>query len=698
MKIVDKYHESQLQLRSGNDTLNLAMWAADAGYWEMDLQRSEFHLSQGAKLLLEVPLNDEELFEKKNILFYVHPSQQHLVQSTLMKNDYQKTSEISLELMLLKNEIYQWFELKGKVSQRSSSGRAVKVSGLLRNIQNQKNLNADLVMFKNAFESIAESVMILNEDKKITHVNRSFEQTTGYKKKEIIGQPLSLLYSDKHENAFYKQIFLDIFKEGGWSGELWMQRADQSAFPEWLSMYSILDSHGSIEYYIGIFTDLTQRKRQDDTLKFLSNFDPLTSLPNKNQFLVTLSKTLQEHAKRSHEFCLIIVSVNDLSKINEAYGHMLTDYAIRLVSERLKNHAYSSDLLARIGGDEFALIIEHHQLEQKDQIINNIQKSISEPMTIENSEVIISSSLGYTLYPRDGDTSSEMMKNAHSASIYSRQKGSSTVKEYDSEIDRKNNERKKLEEYLRKALAHNELKIYYQPKVCLHTNKIIGSEALVRWHHDVLGFVSPAVFVPLAEETGLINLLGEWVLHEACRQNLRWSEMGFKELVVGVNLSAGQFKTGDFAHLVAQALWDIGLDPKLLELELTESLVMDEPEKCKLMLLVLKKMGVKISIDDFGTGYSSLSHIREFPIDTLKIDKSFIQDLLVEEEAISIIRAIIAMAKSLQLNVIAEGVECEAQADLVHKLGCDSIQGFYIAKALPADEFTALLYKYNRTS
>lgn len=698
MKIVERYHDSESLLHEGNSRLKLALWAGESGFWEWDFLHDELYLSDSAKSLLGLYSMTDEISINKNFLAYVHPSQRTLVEQSLEQLLKGESHAIDLELSLVIKDHYEWFSVKGKITSRDPSGKGMKISGLIHNIQDRKDLLANLSMFEKAFELIQESIMIIDTNFKITYVNESFEKTTGYSQSTINNKPLSTLYSDKHEPMFYKQLVLTLNKEGSWSGELWMQREDQSIFPEWLSLDSVCDKQGNTAYYIGVFTDLTQRKRQDDTLKFLSNFDPLTSLPNKNQFLVHLAKMIQTHGQKKTSLAVMIIAINDLSKINEAYGHMLTDYAIRVVAERFKGKVEHDEHLARISSDEFGVIIDHQDIGSLNKIIEQFQSCVKYPINIDTHDVVLSSAIGYTVYPRDAKNSSHMMKNAHTACSFAKQKSPNFVKEYDSDIDRKNTEKKQMEDYLRKALARGELSIHYQPKVCLKTNIVLGSEALVRWDHEHLGWVSPAIFVPLAEETGLINLLGEWVLHEACRQNLKWYEMGYKDLVVGVNLSASQFKTGDFAHLVAQALWDIGLPPNLLELELTESLVMEEPEKCKLMLLVLKKMGVKISVDDFGTGYSSLSHIREFPIDTLKIDRSFVKDLLDDEEAISIIKAIIAMAKSMHLSVIAEGVEHKAQADIIRDLGCDALQGFYIAKALPPDQFTALLEKHNQKS
>lgn len=695
LKIVQKYHDSEVSLNQGKNRLQLALWAGESGLWEWDSLHDELYLSDSAKKLLALNELADEVVMNRNFLSYIHPQQRFQLEGALKDLLTDTNQSLNLEVLFKKEGKYEWYRVKGRVIIRDNNGKPLRVSGLLYNIQKKKDLLENLKVFENAFELIQESIMIIDTHLNITYVNESFEKTTGYKQENINNQPLSTLYSNKHEPDFYKKVILTLNRDGKWSGELWMQREDQSTFPEWLSLEAVRDKQDNIAYYIGVFTDLTQRKRQDDTLRYLSNFDPLTSLPNKNQFQIHLTKMIQKKSTDKNSLAVMIISIEELNKINETYGHMLTDYAIRVIAERFKSKVVHDEHLARVNGDEFGLIVDHYEVGSIGGIIDDFQKCVTEPIRIEEHDVVVSSAIGYSVYPRDAKNSTEIMKNAHSACIYAQQKGRNSVKEYDIEIDKKNSERKELEDCLRKALAKCELSIFYQPKVCLRTNKIIGSEALVRWEHEVHGYISPAVFVPLAEEKGLINLLGEWVLHEACRQNLRWNQMGFDNLIVGVNLSAGQFRTGDFAQVVAQALWDIGMPPNLLELELTESLVMEEPEKCKLMLLVLKKMGIKISIDDFGTGYSSLAHIREFPIDTLKIDRSFVKDLLVDKEAVSIINAIIAMAKSLKLNVIAEGVEHAEQVDIIRELGCDSMQGFYFAKALPADEFTELLKKNN---
>lgn len=433
-------------------------------------------------------------------------------------------------------------------------------------------------------------------------------------------------------------------------------------------------------------------KKRTEELNYLSYYDVLTDLPNRSLFEDRLSQALSQANFNHQNLAILLLSLNRFKDIYDALGQTLGNQLLQDVARQLKNYLLKGVTIAKFEGDEFAILLT--QINNTEEIVeftNNLKEALNLPFVIENNEIFITFNLGISLFPTDGNDAQTLLKNAGVALSRSKEEGRNNYQFYTTDMNILAVKRLEMEISLRRALERKEFEVYYQPKLCTKTRKIVGMEALVRWHHPTLGFISPAEFIPLAEETGLILPLGEWVLRTACYQIKLWNEQGFPLLKVSVNLSAYQFQQQNLLETISKIIEETKIDPNYLELEMTESAIMKNETSAVTILHQLKEAGIKISIDDFGTGYSSLSHLKKLPLDVLKIDKSFVQDMTVSPDDASLVMTIITLAHNLGLKVIAEGVETEEQLRFLHLLRCDEWQGFLYSKPVPADQFEELL-------
>jgi len=499
------------------------------------------------------------------------------------------------------------------------------------------------------------------------------------------------MQSGWHDRDFYREMWRSLTEEGAWQGEIWNRRKSGEIYPQWLSIRAIRDEQSGVYRYAGVFRDISQHKHDEEQLQHQANHDKLTGLPNRSLLIDRLTLALKTAQRTGKRVGVLFIDLDRFKLINDTLGHNAGDRLLQKVAERLLQAVGGKTTVARIGGDEFTIVLEdidayQDALKAAQGILRSFQ---DQPFPLGGSNYVITPSIGIALYPEDGTDVETLVRGADTA-MYRAKESSNTYQLYEPSMNAEAMERLELENDLHKALDREEFVVFYQPKVRIATGEVVGMEALVRWEHPLRGLVSPAEFIPLAEETGLIVPIGEWVLRTACATTRKWIDEGLPPLRLSVNLSARQFQQAELPALIADVLQATQLPADCLELEVTESIAMVDVEHATAALHQLKKLGLHISIDDFGTGYSSLSYLRQFPIQTLKIDKSFVRDIDADPDKAAIAASIIALAHSLQLQVIAEGVETEAQLEFLRERGCDEMQGFLFSGPVREANFRQL--------
>jgi len=565
----------------------------------------------------------------------------------------------------------------------------------VRDITESKITDNRLRQAAAVFENTRDGVMVVNPQLRITHINTAFTDITGYTEAEAIGQRASLLRSGRHDTDFYRQMWQSITTTGHWQGEIWNRRKNGEVYPELLSISAVTDKSGEISNYVGVFADISKIKASEVQLDFLAHHDPLTRLPNRLLLLSRLEHALKIAHREQKMFALLMLDLDRFKEVNDSFGHLAGDELLQQIAQRLSSRLRGVDTVCRLGGDEFTILLEDmSQPEDAALVANDIINVLSEPWQLsENIEVRIGASVGISLYPDHGDDPEQLLQQADSALYHAKAEGRGCFKYFSVAITQAARIRMDIEVRLRRGINEGELRVFYQPQVDVNTGRIVGAEALVRWQDPLNGLVSPAIFIDLAEKTGLITSLGNWVLKEACLQGKRWLDEGLPPLTIAVNVSPHQFRYSHIDAVVQEILAETGFPAHRLELELTETALMQREGEAILILTRLHILGVTLAIDDFGTGYSSLSYLKLFPLNILKIDKSFIDDISNQQSDREITATIIAIAHTLQLKVLAEGVETVAQLQFLQEQGCDLYQGYLSSPPLPAADFEQLLRK-----
>jgi diguanylate cyclase (GGDEF)-like protein/PAS domain S-box-containing protein len=537
------------------------------------------------------------------------------------------------------------------------------------------------------FDSTLEGVLVTDANGVIVHVNRAFMSITGYRQDEVLGMRPSKFKSGRHGPDFYERMYKTILAAGQWSGEIWNRRKDGEIYPQWQSIRSIKDDRGSITHFVAVFSDITSIKHSERELAHLAHYDALTGLPNRLLF-TDRAEQAQTHARRNRQnLALLLIDLDHFKHINDSLGHNVGDEVLKAVSERLAQLMEKGVTLARLGGDEFAVLLENpQQAMQSAELAQGVLDGLREPFLIDAQSLFLTASIGISIFPNDALSAEQLLRNADAALFQAKSQGRESYALYTEELTAHAQRRVELTSELRRAIVKNELRLFYQPIHNLHTRRIEGVEALVRWLHPQRGMVSPGEFIPIAEQSGLIADIDNWVLTEACRQMRQWLEDGIRLSFVAVNVSSRLFGRGDLDRRVAQVLSETGLASQYLELEVTESAVMDDPEQAIEQMHRLRDLGLKLSIDDFGTGYSSLLRLKRMPVQKLKIDQGFVAGLPDDEDDIAIVRAIIALAQAMGMRVLAEGIEQAEQAHFLLKNQCELGQGYWFARPMPAEQ------------
>lgn len=584
----------------------------------------------------------------------------------------------------------------GQIRLCEISSRPLLIAGedcmltIARDITERHQMQEKLQLAATVFESTAEGVLITDTRQRINAVNRAFSEITGYSEEEAIGETPRLLASGLHDSAFYAAMWYQLTAEGHWQGEISNRRKNGEVYPSWLTISAVRNRDQFITHFVAVFADISSLKHAQARLDYQAHHDPLTGLPNRTLFESRLQAALLHSQESNSLGAVLFLDLDRFKHINDSLGHPVGDLLLKGIAQRLKENLRDIDTVARLGGDEFIILLPGllHPSDAE-AIATKLLICFTAPFQAGEHEFFISSSIGSCLFPTDGNDVATIVKNADAAMYRSKAKGRNRVESYTQDLTSQASARIALEHELRRAMERNEFSLCYQPKISLLSQRLVGAEALIRWTHPTLGEVPPEHFIPLAEENGMILQIGDWVLEQACLQLQQWNRLYSAFGALSVNLAGAQLRQPNLLGRIQQLLCDYHLAPDCLQLEITENFIMSQAEEALSVLHKLKKLGVQLAIDDFGTGYSSLSYLKRLPLDILKIDQSFVRSLPDDPHDVAIVRAIIALGRSMQLTVIAEGVENQEQQQFLADEGCEQIQGYIVSLPLPPEEFSA---------
>ncbi len=566
------------------------------------------------------------------------------------------------------------------------SGKVIGVEGLAHDVTAIHKANEELRLSASVFSNTAEGILITDAQTRIQRVNRAFCATTGYGEEELLGQTPHVFKSGQHDEVFYQNFWHTLNSKGVWQGEIWNRRKNGEIYPTWQTITSVRDERGKVEQYISIFSDISEHKEAEERIRNLAYYDSLTGLPNRQLFTDRMQRAIVRAERNGDKVALLYLDLDRFKHVNDSLGHPVGDALIQQVAKRLQACVRAEDTVARLGGDEFTLILEEiGDSNQAALVAEKILHSFRQPFPVAGHQLHASASIGICLYPEHGNSVDELVQFGDVSMYHAKERGGNQYDFYLPEMTTRAREWVRLEGDLSQALERGQLELHYQPQVDQGSGKVFGAEALLRWNHPSFGVVSPLKFIPMAEATGMIHPIGRWVISEACRQLRDWLQQGMQLHTISVNVSGQQLQQEGFVEFVAQQLQEYGLRPDQLELEITESYLMHHHAEG--VLSDLQELGVRMAIDDFGTGYSSLSRLKFLPMRKLKIDRSFVRDIVSDHNDEAIAKAIIAMSDSLQLEVLAEGVEEAEQLESLARFGCCQIQGYYFSRPLTVGDF-----------
>jgi len=584
----------------------------------------------------------------------------------------------------------RWVEVHGSVCQYEG-GTALVEMALDVNQQVQSEWQSRLA--DRVFESTSEGILITDAEFRILAVNPAFTRITGYHQEEAMDKRSRMMTGPGAQAEINRGMLQRLASDGHWQGEMKDRRKDGSWYPAWLSISAIRDNQGGISNYVGVFTDNTIRKEAETQLAFLADHDSLTGLLNRSSLMRIFAQQIEAAPAAGESLVLFFIDLDRFKTVNDTLGHHAGDQLLVAAAGRLREQLRPEDVLARFGGDEFVVVLGGSPPQEMiAAIAQRLINSILRPFVINGHEMFISASIGSAAYPEHGEDAITILKNADIAMYHAKERGKNAFQLFNKEMSNHALEQMLLENSLRHGLERKEFELYYQPQFSALDGAICGAEALIRWRHPTRGLVAPGSFITLAEQTGLIVPLGAWVLREACRQGKAWLDRGYQFGRIAVNLSPRQFSSDDLLMTIDNALAQTGLPSAMLELEITEGAIMQNPQEAVVLLKRMRQLGVTISVDDFGTGYSSLASLKQYPLDTLKIDRSFVKGIPADADDVAITEAIIAIAHKLHLKVVAEGVESQEQHDFLRAAGCDMVQGYLHSQPLSAGEIESRWY------
>ena len=690
-----EYHR---ELRAREDRLRLALWGSGDEFWDWDVPGKRIHRlgtdREGGGRNERTMTLDEW---RGNI---VHPDDLPFVERTVNEHMLGNSEFFEIEHRVRDGEHnWIWVLSRGKVVERNDDGKALRVCGTARDVTAARLAERERRIASEVIDSMSEAVSVTDLDFNFVAVNRAFTRMFGYQETEVLTRPATILNSAQHSQEHYDAMRQSFLASGHWHGELWQKRKNGEEFLSWIEVSEVRDAAGRRTHYVGVTNDITERKRAEQELRYLANYDTLTGLPNRALLGERLAHAVMRARRTSRKVAVLFLDMDRFKHVNDSMGHAIGDRVLKAVGERLRSSVRDGATVARLGGDEFTVVLEDiHHSDEAEKIAAELLDVFSEPLDLESGQqVVISPSIGISLYPDHAQVPTDLVKYADTAMYQAKEAGRNMYMLYTPAMDAVARQRAGMLGGLRLALERSELSIVYQPILDLDTGNVVGVEALLRWNSQEFGEVPPGVFIPLAEEAGLIERIGEFVLYQACAQLVAWERNGLPGIRMSVNLSALQLLRDELTQHLCEVLAEFKLTPQQLELELTESVLMANPELAIHTLDRLHSLGVSIAIDDFGTGYSSLSYLKRLPIDTLKIDRSFVGDITTDPDDEAITKTIISMAHSLDLNVVAEGVETLEQLEYLHEHGCDAIQGHWLSPPLPPEVCFTFIREFQRS-
>ncbi|UXI69170.1 EAL domain-containing protein [Tahibacter amnicola] len=676
----------QNELREREDRLRLALWGSGDEFWDFDMRQGRLYRFGADELLGKTAEETVSADDWRN--FAVHPDDLSRVDRTLADHISGVSDHFESEHRIANaNGEWVWVLSRGKIVERDSEGQPMRICGTARDITATRLADRERRIAAEVIRNMTEAVTVTDLDYHFTSVNLAFTRMTGYREEEVAGRNAAILNSPQHAPEVYEQMRETLSQTGHWRGELWQRRKDGEEFLSWLELAEVRDAHGTRTHFVGVLSDITDRKRAEQELRYLANYDTLTGLPNRTLLGERLGHAIMRARRHGRRVAVLFLDLDRFKHVNDSMGHAAGDRMLKAAGSRLRSHVRDTDTVARLGGDEFTVVLEDvRDGVEAEHVAAKLLEAFAHPLELDaGQEVVISPSIGISLYPDHGQVPTDLLKYADTAMYQAKEAGRNTYKVYTSDMDAAARRRATIIGALRKGLERGEFRLVFQPKMALADSRIVGVEALIRWRSEDLGEVSPALFIPLAEEAGLIIDIGDFVLDRACATLAAWRDHGIRDVVMAVNVSVLQLLRGELTRRLCDILAEHDIVPNQIELELTESTIMENAEQSVRTLNELKSVGVSLAIDDFGTGYSSLAYLKRLPIDTLKIDKEFVGDITSDPDDEAITATIITMAHSLGLNVIAEGVETSEQLDYLREQGCDEIQGNLLSLPLPAE-------------
>lgn len=678
-------------VRESRERLSLALQGADLGLWDYDLTTGKATFSERSLDMLGLRRGSAttNLDDWAN---RVHPDDQPRRQARLNQhlNGASALYENTHRVRTSAGE-WRWVQERGRVVERDATGKPVRAAGTHMDVTAARQAQERLRLVATVFENSHEGVMITAPDNRIIEVNKAFSQITGYSAEEVAGETPHILSSGRHDALFYQSMWRQLRESGFWRGEIWNRRKSGEVYPEWLSITPITDQDGELEHFVAIFSDISEQHRSRQEIDFLAHHDALTNLPNRLLLNARLEHAI-DHARRVRsQLAVLFIDLDRFKTINDSLGHALGDEVLRQVALRMNEVLRSDDTMARIGGDEFIILLENTTPRGARDVADKLAGVLGGPLEMDGDRLYISLSGGISLFPRDGTDVDTLVKNADAAMYKAKSSGRDNFQFYTRDLTDQALEQVFLQNHLRNAIQQQEFRVYYQPQVDIRSGRAVGVEALVRWQHPTEGLIMPLRFIPLLEEQGLIRQVGPWVLRQACLDWLDWQARGIAPRNLAVNLSGAQIDAAGAVAEIAQILQDTQMPPERLELEVTETFVMNNPASNIETLHRLRALGIRLAIDDFGTGYSSLTYLKRLPINKLKIDRSFVRDVPGDSDDEAITRAVVGLGRSLNLDIIAEGVEDDACVKFLLQEGCHTGQGYLWAKPISPDEIASWL-------